>query len=610
MDNMLYIVAGLVIVLLIAVLIMRRQKAQPPARSMNEANRSKSQHSSTHHETTVVGATNGTKFDSLTIAERFIDQQRYDKAVEALERGLIQKPHDMLLSLKLLNIYALTKQTDAFYRTYDTISAHGDATTIAQAHQLKGLLDQERSQTTQILARTDKNNGSNSIASNAEGYDALDFDVDTLQNEGQNQAQNPPHQEAHSHSQQASTSAEPSFVDLDLSPVTSSDNLDDTNNDTFHNSTLKNYSFNTFNQVNTNRSNGNTLSSDSRPVENSFDLTLDDLEKDIVENEGKDLDLFATNNVDNDNIDNSVITKSTFANTSFDSATDEDIPADNDYLSLADQQSHDSLALDETTLTFKPDNSFRETDNIEDIKNIESVKNIESIESIESIDEDFSLDFDEPMAITPSIDNSVSTLNSVDNLASLTSDISSDKDFTEDFVLDFDDLESSDTDLHSDSPFSNHASTVIETSVSDTDLDFTLSLEDDEQTQTPENNSTSALLFDDDTSFDDTFSLVEDDSLEASFATKDNFDITDNSATSAMPVLIDHEAADTDFATQFAADFDFVNDLDNAQVTLDLATKYLELGEYDSATRLLSEVMIQGNSEQQILAQSLLARTA
>ncbi len=581
MDNMLYIVAGLVIVLLIAVLIMRRQKAQPPARSINEASKSKTKHSSSTHNTTVVGAAGSTKFDSLTVAERFIDQQRYDKAIEALERGLIQKPHDMLLSLKLLNIYAITKQADEFYRTYDAISAHGDATTIAQAHQLKGLLDQERSQTTQILARTDKNNGNNSVASNAEGYDALDFDVDTLQNEVQNR----PQKEAHGHSQQTTKSVAPSFTDVDLSSATSSNNLDAAENDTFNNNPFDNDAFDNINanDLTADTLANDTLANDSSPVKNSFDLTLDDLEKDIVENE--DLDLFATDTVDDNDVDNSALTEHAFANSPFDNAADQEILADNDHLPLENQQSHDSLALDETTLTFKPDSSFRES---------------ESIEGIKSIDKDFSLDFDEPTAATPSIDSSISTLKPADNQANLTSDMSSDEDFTDDFVLDFDDLDDSDTDVHADSPFDNHANTVTETSTNDTDFDFVLSLEEDEQTQTPKIDAASALLFDDNTPFDNTLSLVEDDSLG----------MEDGIATSAMPILTDNKTADTDFATQFAADFDFVNDLDNAQVTLDLAAKYLELGEYDSAKRLLSEVMIQGNSEQQTQAHSLLARTA
>lgn len=74
MDNMLYIVAGLVIVLLIAVLIMRRQKAQPTIRYPDDAQpKTKRAHTDydTSHTSTAAGTT---KFDNLTVAERFIDR--------------------------------------------------------------------------------------------------------------------------------------------------------------------------------------------------------------------------------------------------------------------------------------------------------------------------------------------------------------------------------------------------------------------------------------------------------------------------------------------------------------------------------------------------------
>ena len=45
-------------------------------------------------------------------------------------------------------------------------------------------------------------------------------------------------------------------------------------------------------------------------------------------------------------------------------------------------------------------------------------------------------------------------------------------------------------------------------------------------------------------------------------------------------------------------------------MTLDLAGQYVQLGEYDSAKRLLNEVISQGTSEQQSQAQALLDRTA
>ncbi len=47
---------------------------------------------------------------------------------------------------------------------------------------------------------------------------------------------------------------------------------------------------------------------------------------------------------------------------------------------------------------------------------------------------------------------------------------------------------------------------------------------------------------------------------------------------------------------------------DTAQITLDLAKQYLDLGEHDSAKRLLAEVVYTGTQEQQHFAQSLLER--
>ena len=100
-----------------------------------------------------------------------------------------------------------------------------------------------------------------------------------------------------------------------------------------------------------------------------------------------------------------------------------------------------------------------------------------------------------------------------------------------------------------------------------------------------------------------------------------DFNTDTTSITTTSPVIPESTCIDSDsvvkdtlpsadVAAQFAADFDFVNTLDNHQVTLDLATQYLQLGEYDSAKRLLNEVLAQGNPEQQQQAQELLARAA
>ena len=90
-----------------------------------------------------------------------------------------------------------------------------------------------------------------------------------------------------------------------------------------------------------------------------------------------------------------------------------------------------------------------------------------------------------------------------------------------------------------------------------------------------------------------------------------NVDISEveNNVDSGVTAETEVETAE-DFSSRFAADFDFVKTLDSNQVTLDLAGQYVQLGEYDSAKRLLNEVISQGTSEQQSLAQTLLDRTA
>ena len=61
---------------------------------------------------------------------------------------------------------------------------------------------------------------------------------------------------------------------------------------------------------------------------------------------------------------------------------------------------------------------------------------------------------------------------------------------------------------------------------------------------------------------------------------------------------------------QMLSELDFVNGLDNVQITLDLASRYIELGEHDSAKRLLDEVLATGSQEQKQNAQTLLSRIA
>ncbi len=604
MDNMLYIIAGLVIVLLIAVLIMRRQKAQPPiSRNISDASTTKTSPSLTTNDFASTSSTAATKFDDLTIAERFIDQQRYDKAIEVLERGLIQKPNDASLSLKLLNLYAITNQTDSFYNTYNTISTRGDSATLAQANELKSLLDQELDQNTQTLTQSDTLEPKDTLSANAEGYEALDFELSDSPTTSQNLAQ----ADVFSPEQQQTDSNDLSAFSLAADPFTDK-SLD----------------------------NESTL-------DNSFDLTLDDLESEPLESEADDFDIFATEGFDTDDNNQSFELDSSLNSSAQNSPDSLSLDSD-EALALDNESNKDTLALDETTLSFKPDESFKDVDTTSDDFNFdfdesaataplttETAANIEqpNTQGSSDFEDDFVLDFDDLAADshfdtdivadtdTGTIDNDADNFieakadtNNFDDTETVANNLNpdiarADDSSSYDFELDLEDEPSQALQQNINTTDGSPTNHDVEIATDSSSYDFELNLED-EQTQTTGQSKSDELLFDDNTPLNEGFVLT-DEGLDES-AIEDSATIT----TPTLPEGIEPDSTETenDFTAQFAADFDFVNELDNNQVTLDLATKYLELGEYDSAKRLLNEVLSQGNSEQQTQAQSLLQRTA
>ena len=159
---------------------------------------------------------------------------------------------------------------------------------------------------------------------------------------------------------------------------------------------------------------------------------------------------------------------------------------------------------------------------------------------------------------------------------------------------------------------STSESTILEEdNFANINLEEPLLNDDIEVNDVEESNITPAapLRFDDNTLIDDDFNIDDADSLfdAPSATTPVSIAAPVESDTSITPQ--EAESAE-DFSSRFAADFDFVKSLDSNQVTLDLADQYLQLGEYDSAKRLLNEVIAQGNSEQKQQAQLLLERTA
>ncbi|MCG3878810.1 FimV/HubP family polar landmark protein [Psychrobacter sp. Ps6] len=555
MDNMLYIIAGLVLILLVAGFLLRKNKAQkqsaqPPVSSVRNA---AAPARKTDYGTAAQSNQNDSnKFDHITIAQRFMDQQRYDKAIETINRGLNEKPNDSQLSIKLLSIYATLDQPENFHDVYNSIKTHNDAKTITLADELKDLYIGEQSPVATPEVAIEDNN---------DRFDALDFDLSTT-----NQADD--------------------TADISDRPV-----IED-NNDAVIDQPIDSPVF---------------TSEPTKNVDDSFDLTLSDLEDDFNESNATDetpvtslatdddslhistndrADTIKNNEVKNDEvIEDNDLSDFEF---DFDSPVENTLIENSNVSDVQDSESEALVLEDDFILDF--DDLVADTD-----KDTPVNKNEEEASSnaVQNNEDDFTLSLDD----LDESDN-IDTVNTFAINEPSTTDVNSDIDA---FVLEDIDFESADSD----------SSTLEDDSVADLSFEEQL-INDDTDIDAFEASDTTpvtSLRFDDDTPITDDFDIIDTDSLlDSSVAT--------SPASTVAPVEpqtdISHEAVESaeDFSSRFAADFDFVKSLDSNQVTLDLANQYLQLGEYDSAKRLLNEVIAQGNSEQKQQAQLLLERTA
>lgn len=545
MDNMLYIIAGLVLIVLIAVLVIRKNKAQKPSAQpyvksdRHAAVQTPAPKASAPVQTDV---SSENKFDPITIAQRFIDQQRYDKAIETLNRGLREKPNDSQLSLKLLSIYATINQSENFNKVYDTISSQNDPKSLALADELKTLFFEEQNQ---VAAQT-------APVEQAADFESIDFDLPTTH-------ASPTHDVAADDISESDASLASSVE----TPALSEQVLADDNTDT------------------------------------DFALTLSDLEADLDEPAPA---AEPTTAADESTAATEVAEETDFSEFDFGL---EDIetaqPESSDVSTQADSVEADTteaLTLDEEDFVLDFDDLVTDMDS-EDAADKTSTTDHMTDATAQSRDDDFVLSLDD-----------------LDDADDLDSDLGNDLNAASETALAIEtesDLADLDVETNTDEPaldLSDEISDELsDDSINIDDLTLDSDFADSSDDATPTLTAASELTSSSPTSFDDN-TLIDDDF---------DFDtLSDESHTAASPVApvatqpaesIEKDNAE-DFSARFAADFDFVQSLDSNQVALDLAGQYLQLGEYDSAKRLLNEVISQGNSAQQQQAQSLLERTA
>ncbi|MBO1515808.1 FimV/HubP family polar landmark protein [Psychrobacter halodurans] len=539
MDNMLYIIAGLVLIVLIAVLVIRKNKAQKPSAQpyvksdRDTAAQTPAPKTSAPVQTDV---SSENKFDPITIAQRFIDQQRYDKAIETLNRGLREKPNDSQLSLKLLSIYATINQSENFNKVYDTISSQNDPKSLALADELKMLFFEEQNQ---VAAQT-------APVEQAADFESIDFDLPTT-----------PASPTHDVATDDISESDASLTSSVETPALSEQVLADDNTDT------------------------------------DFALTLSDLEADLDEPA---LAAMPTTAADESTAATETTEETDFSEFDFGL---EDIetaqPESSDVSTQADSvgaDTNEALTLDEEDFVLDFDDLVTDMDS-EDAADKASTTDHMTDATAQSRNDDFVLSLDD--------------LDDADDL-----NVASETGLGIETESDLADL---DVETNTDEPVLDLSDEISgelsDDSIDIDDLTLDSDFADSSDDATPTLTAASELTSSSPTSFDDN-TLIDDD---FDFDLDALSDESDTAASSAAPVAaqpagsIEKDNAE-DFLARFAADFDFVKSLDSNQVALDLAGQYLQLGEYDSAKRLLNEVISQGNSAQQQQAQSLLERTA
>lgn len=562
MDNMLYILAVLVIILLLAVLVMRRRQARNLT-FLGDSRKIKNDRSykglSGLETKTLNNDSIATKFDNVTIAERFMDQQRYDKAIETLKRGLIEKPHDDSLLLKLLNVYVVANQYQDFDRVYHTLQAQGDPETIEQADQLKELISDRHTTSFEDSLSDDMSLDSSSFVDSPNEESATDsflhedmsLDFDSDQTFGDSQ----PADTEIDHRDSSNDSFNLTLDDLEATD-TSNDMPEDTN--TFKDNALSNSDID-----------GADLSTSSNNAANiDDDFTLDF--ETITEEETEDLlanehSIDVSTNSDSEALDSAedfTLDLEDYATVLRSDALGEDQPIIEHSI---DEQDIDELSIDEFNF------DLEESDN--SLDNFDSITGPVSDNAISDIDNESHVIYSDDTAIIDSDNSSLDDEQTFD--FTVADKPASDKSDTNKPITD---------DIAIDTPSTIDALGALSPAIND-------------------EKSVGNELLDDDLMFDD---LVFDDNngldVEA---------VTDSSSpVSTQKIILTNNLAPVTLGAILTSDFDYVKTLNSYQVTLELADHYLQLGEYDSAKRLLTEVITQGNSEQQQKAKMLLARTA
>lgn len=627
MNDLTYIIIGLAIILVIALIFLSKKKKPDAGRSSNL--RSTERLEQQTNKSAAVPA----RQENLMIAQSFIDQQRYDDAIGVLKQGLITNPHNKDLSLKLLNIYAIRNNFDEFTSLYESIQQQGNADTLAEADKIKELIDAEQASMVTTESSAHSSHSQQSAIGDADYQeDALEFtlsDEPTVSSsESQDDSEIFELEEITAEDTAAPSSSTDSLstdsnefniADFDVDGIEdlqTTETLEASQTSIDSEATTDTNAL-SFEEIENQLLTDDPATASSTAAELSeaddFEFQIDDLADDSAPVTGFETDINSDTGVDT----------TTEANTSLDIET-------NDY--QASDESAFTLDLEDSVAPVTADNTEHTSDLELDTAFPSETAELASVElAEESPAADLSADL-ETDTFTDSAPTTEANTIELDDFELANNELSFDDSLVTASQEDEQDLPSGSVDtaqnevsadaslsdaLASDNTLddSHDDNVFAEHSLEADDLETDSFQVDNLETSTPSDELSSSNVLG--ANVEDTISQLD----ALSFST-DDFSLSDDSAsveTSAtapdLPASDLSNVADETMPvtalddSQFEEDFEFVNELDASQVTLDLASQYLELGEYESAKRLLNEVVAQGNAEQQAEAQSLLAKT-
>ena len=600
MQTMIIAIGAVVVIGIVAFFVLKKLQAQKLQLPTNPQ-----PHLPTQQDSVTPVAPTPNTADELATADAHIRNQNYQEAMAELKRVLMANPRHNGALLKLLQTYGITKQFAAFNQLHQKIHEIGDDETIREADFCKSLLEEEMAKTT-------------ALASNPQStFEYLDFDLadepkptakveptDDLDSAFELETPQPP---------KSPTKPSTDSNDFDLNFDVSPQKTQSTTTPASEESALE------FDDLSFDEPSGMPLANES-----TLDFDDQDPDTDLETHSDDILNNEPNNNLNSDELDEldaldfNFDTPSPASTSSTSPVSSEELDFDFDLTdepkSTAKVEPTDDLALDDIDFDInQPSTSAQPTTpsqaDVSDFGDFDlsfdaqptPQANADDGLDFDGLDADFDLTDEpkptakvEPESVTPSTDFADFDLE-LDGTPT-PEQISDDANDS----LEFDGL-----DLGLDTPSTQSTASKSVAPKQDTTMAF-----DANELAFDTMPTTEISDLDEDLDFAETPAATTPTatSEDASSDLAEPNRPTPKPEPSTQPTTTASSAPESTQTTRVLSELSFVDSLDNTEVTFNLAKQYLDLGEYDSAKRLLDEVIQTGSTTQQQNARELLTQ--